>query len=220
MRGIEQIPVLYDAMMAVAEATGFASWRRDLAGRARGRVLDVGCGTGRNLPLYLPPVQPVALDQRFDLLLAARRRAPHVPAVLGSAEALPFADGAFDDAVSGLVFCSVADPLRGLGEIRRVLRPGGRLHMLEHVRSTHRLVARWQDAIQPAWTLVAGGCFPNRDTEATVRAAGFVIDPGTRRTRRNVRLFTATFATPEHRQPAGGARRTTRIGEATEEPPP
>ncbi len=201
MRGIEQIPVLYDAMMAVAEATGFASWRHDLVARARGRILDVGCGTGRNLPLYPPSVRPVALDRRFDLLLAARRRAPLVPFVLGSAEALPFADGAFDDTVSGLVFCSVPDPLRGLGEVRRVLRPGGRLHMLEHVRSTHHLIARWQDAIQPAWTFVAGGCHPNRDTEATVRAAGFDIDPGTRRARRNVRLFTATFAAPGRRHP-------------------
>ena len=196
MRGIEQVPALYDAMMAVAEATGFASWRRDLVSRARGRVLDVGCGTGRNLPLYPAGVRPVALDQRLDLLLTARRRAPGVPLVLASAEALPFAAGSFDAVVSGLVFCSVADPGRGLGEVRRVLRRGGRLHMLEHVRSTRPLFARWQDAIQPAWTFVAGGCHPNRDTEATVRASGFVIEPGSRRARRNVRLFSAAPASP------------------------
>lgn len=191
MRGLEQIPVLYDAMMAVAEATGFLSWRRQLVAGVRGRVLDVGCGTGRNLPLYLADRRVVGCDVRVELLLAARRRAPGRPLVLASAEALPFADGAFDTVVSGLVFCSVPDPLRGLCEVRRVLAPEGRLRMLEHVRSRRPWFAWWQDRIQPAWTLVSGGCHPNRDTEATVRAAGFEILAEGYRARRNVRLLEA-----------------------------
>jgi ubiquinone/menaquinone biosynthesis C-methylase UbiE len=196
MRGLEQIPVLYDAMMAVAEATGFGDWRRRLVAGARDRVLDVGCGTGRNLPLYPADRRVVGCDVRVELLLAARRRAPDRPLVVASAEVLPFADGAFDTVVSGLVFCSVPDPLRGLREVRRVLAPEGRLRMLEHVRSRRPWFGWWQDRIQPVWTLVSGGCHPNRDTEATVRAAGFEIQAEGYRARRNVRLLEARAATP------------------------
>jgi ubiquinone/menaquinone biosynthesis C-methylase UbiE len=191
MRGIEQIPFFYDLMMAVAEATGFGSWRRALVRGAGGRILDIGCGTGRNLPLYADDADVVGVDIRAELLLAARKRAPDRPLLLASAEALPFCDDAFDTVVSGLVFCSVPDALIGLREVRRVLRPDGRLRMLEHVRSTHPTMAGWQDAIQPAWTLISGGCHPNRDTEATVAAAGFEIEAKGRRSRRNVRLFAA-----------------------------
>ena len=191
MRGIEQIPFFYDLMMAVAEATGFGSWRRALVRGAGGRILDIGCGTGRNLPLYDHDADVVGLDIRVELLLAARKRAPDRPLILASAEALPFCDGAFDTVVSGLVFCSVPDALTGLREVRRVLSPDGQLRMLEHVRSTHPTMAGWQDAIQPAWTLISGGCHPNRDTEATVAAAGFEIEAEGRRNLRNVRLFAA-----------------------------
>lgn len=191
MRGIEQIPIFYDAMMAVAEATGFGSWRRKLVSGARGRVLDIGCGTGRNLPLYHEEIEVVALDCRIELLLTARRRSRETPMVMATTEALPFQSASFDTVVSGLVFCSVPDALQGLREVGRVLRPAGRLRMLEHVRSVRPSMAWWQDLIQPAWTLVSGGCHPNRDTETTVVAAGFEIEAEGRRSRRNVRLFSA-----------------------------
>lgn len=191
MRGIEQIPAAYDAMMAVSEATGFGRWRRELVAGARGRVLDLGCGTGRNLSLYAADTRVVGCDVRVELLLAARRRAPGTPLVLASAEALPFPAGAFDTVVSGLVFCSVPDPAQGLAEVRRVLRDDGRLRMLEHVRSRRPWFAWWQDRIQPAWTFLSGGCHPNRDTESTVRATGFTIVADGRRSARNVRLFEA-----------------------------
>lgn len=196
MRGVEGVPLLYDAMMAFAEATGFREWRVQLVAGARGRVLDVGCGTGRNLPLYGDGVAVVGLDPRLQLLDAARRRSPATPLVAGSAEALPFRNAAFDTVVSGLVFCSVPDPLLGLSEVDRVLRSGGTLRMLEHVRSRRPLMARWQDLIQPAWTWISGGCHPNRDTEATVEHAGFSIDSRQVRARRNVRLFAATRSVP------------------------
>ena len=106
-------------------------------------------------------------------------------------EALPFRDGVFDTVVSGLVFCSVPDPRRGLAEVRRVLRPAGALRMLEHVRSTRRWKARAQDALQPVWTRLTGGCHPNRDTERTVEAAGFRIDPDGRRAKGDMRRFAA-----------------------------
>jgi ubiquinone/menaquinone biosynthesis C-methylase UbiE len=205
MRGVEQIPWLYDAGMRVMDWTGLSRWRDWLAGGARGRVLEVGCGTGRNLPRYSGrtggPAPPIAfvigLDPNFEALRAARRRAPGVPLVCASAEALPFRDGAFDTVVSGLVFCSVPDVPRGLAEVRRVLAPGGTLRMLEHVRSTGRFGARWQDFIQPTWTKVLGGCRPNRETEAVVTAAGFRIDREGYRARGTMRRFVARTDRPE-----------------------
>src|SRR5713101_2006578 len=114
MRGLEQVPWLYDTMCAVMERFGFGRWRRWLVAGARGLTLDLGCGTGRNLPLYPAGVRAIGLEPCRATLERARGRAPGVPLVQGSAEALPFRDGAFDTAVSGLVFCSVPDPRRGL----------------------------------------------------------------------------------------------------------
>jgi ubiquinone/menaquinone biosynthesis C-methylase UbiE len=191
VRGIEQIPWLYDAICAVAEWRGLARWRRWVAGGARGRTLDLGCGTGRNLPLLAPGVRAVGLDPSLDSLRRARRRAPRAAFVQARAEALPFRGGCFDTVVSGLALCSVPDPSAGLTELRRVLRPEGRLRALEHVRATTAWRARLQDAIQPAWTRIAGGCRPNRDTERLVEAAGFAIEPDGRRARGNLRRFAA-----------------------------
>jgi ubiquinone/menaquinone biosynthesis C-methylase UbiE len=164
-------------------------------------VLDLGTGTGRNLPLYGPGVRVVGVDPAAPVLRRARHRAPGVPLVRAAAEALPFRDGAFDTVVSGLAFCSVADPARALAEVRRVLRPGGRLRALEHVRSTVAWRARWQDRLQPWWTRLTGGCHPNRDTERAVEGAGFTIDAEGRRARGQMRRFAARPA--RERRPAG-----------------
>jgi ubiquinone/menaquinone biosynthesis C-methylase UbiE len=194
--GCEHIPAVYDALMTLAEAGGLIRWRRWLVGDAKGRTLDIGCGTGRNLPLYDGGVRVIGLDHSWPVLRRARRRAPGVPLVQGRAEALPFRPGAFDTVVSGLVFCSVDDPARGLAEVRRVLRPEGRLRMLEHVRARGAFAARVQDLLQPAWTWLTGGCRPNRDTEVTVEACGFAIDPQGRRARNDMRRFTARPTPP------------------------
>ena len=190
MRGVEQVPWLYDTAMVLLEKTGLGPWRSWLAGGVRpGRVLDLGCGTGRNLPLFGRGVRAIGLDPCHASLLAARRRAPGVPLVRARAEALPFRDGAFDTVVSGLVFCSVSEVPRGLAEVRRVLGAGGVLRMLEHVRAGGRVAARLQDLTQPAWTWFTGGCHPNRDTERAVADAGFVIDRDTYRARGDMRRF-------------------------------
>lgn len=203
MRGLEQIPWLYDALCALVERGGLARWRRWLASGADGRTLDLGCGTGRNLPLFPASARVIALDPSLDMLARARRRAPRAAFVAGRVETLPFRAGTFDTVVSGLVFCSVGDPGAGLVEVTRVLRPGGRLRMLEHVRSAVRWRARFQDSIQPAWTLLAGGCHPNRETERAVAAAGFRIDAKSRRARGNMRRLVA--------RPGGGAPREATI---------
>jgi ubiquinone/menaquinone biosynthesis C-methylase UbiE len=190
MRGFEQIPWAYDLSMGLIERSGFRRWRAWLAGGARGRTLDLGSGTGRNLPLFPSSAGAVALDPHLDSLARARARAPGVPVVVARAEALPFRAGAFDTVVSGLVLCSVDDPDAALAEVRRVLRPGGVLRLLEHVRRAG-LGGKLQDLMQPAWTAISGGCRPNRNTEAAVARAGFEVVPGSRRERGAMRRLEA-----------------------------
>lgn len=192
MRGVEQIPWLYDAMCAVMEWTGLARWRAWLVKGARGRTLEVGCGTGRNLPRYDPALTVIALEPDPEALTVAKRRAPNALLVRASAEHLPFREGAFDTVVSSLVFCSVPRPDVGLKEIHRVLAADGSLRMLEHVRHDSPALGWLQDLIQPAWTAVAGGCFPNRRTEGTVEANGFSIEEEGRRKQGTMRRFVAT----------------------------
>jgi ubiquinone/menaquinone biosynthesis C-methylase UbiE len=181
MRGVEQIPWLYDAWMSAMERLGFGRWRAWLVRGAAGRTLDLGSGTGRNLELLPSGVPAVAVEPFWAPLARARRRAPAVPLVLARAEALPFRDGAFDCVLGGLVLCSVDDPAAALAEIRRVLRPGGALRVLEHVRDERPWAGRMQDAVQPAWTRFTGGCHPNRDTERAISDAGFrVLERGAR----------------------------------------
>jgi ubiquinone/menaquinone biosynthesis C-methylase UbiE len=191
VRGVEQIPWLYDAFCAACEVGGLGKWRRWLVEGARGRVLDLGCGTGRNLALLPPGARAIGLDPSWELLRRARRRAPGMPLVVGRAEALPFRAAAFDTVLSGLAFCSVGDAPAGLLEVRRVLTGHGRLRMLEHVRSTSPWKARLQDLLQPAWTRLSGGCHPNRDTERVVEAGGFAIEAEGRRARNEMRRFVA-----------------------------
>lgn len=191
MKGVEQIPWLYDLYMGMVDRFGFGRWRRWVVSGARGRTLEIGCGTGRNLPLYDTSVSVVGLELDFLLLRSARKKAQDVHLVVGSAESLPFRDGAFDTVVSSLVFCSLREPERGLAEVGRVLGRDGELRMLEHVRSDVHAVSVLQDVAQPAWTLITGGCHPNRDTEGTLRRVGFEIDPGSRRANGTMRRFVA-----------------------------
>ena len=191
MRGVEQIPWLYDLICAFAEWRGLGRWRRWLAEGARGCTLDLGCGTGRSLPLFPAASRVVGLDPALDALRRARSRAPGARLVCGSAEALPFRSGAFETVVSGFVLCSVPDATQAVAEVRRVLRADGTLRALEHVRSARPWKAQLQDWTQPAWTLIAGGCHPNRETERTVEAAGFTIEADGRRAKADMRRFAA-----------------------------
>jgi SAM-dependent methyltransferase len=146
--------------------------RAELLAQVRGRVLEIGAGTGLNRPYYPPGLEVTYTEP--DPHMAKRVGAAVVEA---SAEALPFDDASFDTVVSTLVLCSVSDLERSLGEVRRVLTPGGRLLFLEHVRAPEgSSLARWQDRLNPIWRAVAGGCNCNRDTVGALTRAGFDVD--------------------------------------------
>jgi ubiquinone/menaquinone biosynthesis C-methylase UbiE len=155
--------------------------REETAGQAYGVVLEVGAGTGLNVPFYRPErVERVeAIEPDAAMLAYARERVGQasVPISLtqASVSALPFADATFDSVVVSLVFCSVEDPLQGFLEIRRVLKPQGTLFSFEHVRSQSAWIALVQDAIVPLTTRLFGNCHWNRDTARTVQEAGFAI---------------------------------------------
>jgi ubiquinone/menaquinone biosynthesis C-methylase UbiE len=156
--------------------------RKEVIDQARGLVLEIGAGNGLNFAFYDPgKVERVeAIEPDSAMLSYARERAAQarVPVNLTQApvENLPFADESFDSAVVTLVFCSVSDPLRGLSEVRRVLKPGSSLLMVEHVRAHGAIAATIQNIITPINKLVAGNCHWNRNTEKTVIEAGFQVE--------------------------------------------
>lgn len=169
----------YDPLSARWEKRHGAELRRTLLAHARGRVLEIGVGTGLSLPHYPPVDELVATDPSEPMLRRARRRAAevgrNVTFVEAPAEELPFADDSFDTVVSMVVLCTVGDQQRALQEIRRVLRPTGQFLFSEHVRSEDPKRARWQDRIEPIWGVVANGCHPNRRTLDAIREAGFDV---------------------------------------------
>jgi ubiquinone/menaquinone biosynthesis C-methylase UbiE len=154
--------------------------REELVGRARGRVLEVGIGSGRNLPFYRRDLEVLlGLDPSPELLRMARTHAvwAHFPVELnaGGAEQIPLDDHTVDDVVMTWTLCSVADPLRALAEIRRVLRPGGSLLFIEHGQAPEPRVRRWQDGLTPLWRRLAGGCHLNRRVDRLIEQSGFRI---------------------------------------------
>lgn len=168
---------VYDALMWPVERLAVAEWRRRLSAQASGRVLEVGVGTGSQLRWYRPDVVVTALEPSAAMAARARRRAAsaRAPVVVvdGAAEELPFGAASFETVVFTFAFCSVADPERALAEVKRVLVPGGRLLMIEHVHLPWQ-PARWaQSRLAPFWAAAASGCRLNRDTVGLVRAAGF-----------------------------------------------
>lgn len=173
---------LYDRMMAASEDAGLRDKRAALLAQARGAVLEIGAGTGANAALYPEGLERLVLAEP-EAPMAARLRAksarsrPDAEVVQASAEALPFADASFDTVVSTLVLCTVGDPARAAAELRRVLKPDGRLLVLEHVRAHDNADrARWQDRLEPVWRRIGHGCVCNRDTRAQLDAAGFDTD--------------------------------------------
>lgn len=189
----------YDRALKATEENGLGAMRAKLLADARGRVIEIGAGTGVNVDLYGGGIEDLTLVEP-DAHMAAQLRkrleagegahggttaregsgesgaqAPkHL--VEAPAEALPFADDTFDTAVATLVLCTIPDPVAAIGELARVLKPGGRLLFIEHVRSDDASLARWQDRLEKPWRFVGDGCHCNRDTEATLGASAFTVE--------------------------------------------
>jgi SAM-dependent methyltransferase len=171
------LPRLLHLSMRNREATRL---RQQVIPQARGRVLEIGVGSGLNLPFYSPDVtEVVGIDPSEELLAMARRAARRAPVPVrleaGSAETLPFPDDSFDTVVTTWTLCSIPDAAKALREMQRVLRPGGRLLFVEHGRSPDDDVERWQHRLTPLWRGVSGGCNLDRPIDALIRGAGFAL---------------------------------------------
>jgi len=170
----------YDRFLAPTEKAGLAAFRERLLGTARGRVLEIGGGTGANLPYYgggvaeLVIAEPAkAMARRLERKLPGYRIPTRV--LHARAEQLPLEKESFDYVVSTLVLCTVADPHEALSEVRRVLKSKGRLLFIEHVRSDDPKLAGWQDRLRRPWAWFGCGCQCNRRTVDHIRAAGFSL---------------------------------------------
>jgi ubiquinone/menaquinone biosynthesis C-methylase UbiE len=169
---------LYDRCFKAAEDAGLRDMRREVTAGARGRVLELGAGTGLNLELYPLDVSDLTLVEPDPHMVKQLRNRV---AELGSAaqvveapgEKLPFGNDTFDTVVVTLVLCTVPDPTATLAEIKRVLKPDGQFLFMEHVRSDSPDLAKWQDRLEKPWRFLGDGCHCNRDTESAIKAAGF-----------------------------------------------
>lgn len=172
------VPRLCDLAMRNAM---LAPYRERVISGAAGRVLEIGSGSGRNLPLYREGVRGVfALEPSAELVEMARHRADQAGApvdfLLASAERIPLPDESVDTVVSTWTLCSIPDAGRALQEIRRVLAPSGRLLFVEHGLAPEPGVRRWQDRLTPAWCCISGGCHLNRPIRSLIEGAGFEFD--------------------------------------------
>jgi SAM-dependent methyltransferase len=172
---------IYNPVLWAGELAGMRSHRRDLLALARGRTLELGSGTGLNLPHYPGDLDELILAEpaapmRRRLKEAVRRSNRTATILDATAERLPVDDGSVDTVVATLVLCTVDRPVVVLDEIKRVLRPGGRLLFLEHVRADSAWLAACQDRLERPWKRFAEGCRCNRATVELIDAAGFSIE--------------------------------------------
>jgi len=170
---------LYDRVSKGSEEAGLREERRQLLAAGEGATLEIGAGTGLNLPHYPEAVTRLVLAEpdehmRRRLVQRAEEVSPAPEIVDASVERLPFPDATFDTVVVTLVLCSVPHQEAALREIARVLKPSGRLLFLEHVRSDDPKLAKWQDRITPLYNLV--GCNPNRDTLSAIEGSALAVE--------------------------------------------
>lgn len=169
----------YDRVIAVAEALLFSGGREWACRQAQERVLEVGIGTGRNLPCYAPDVEVSGIDLSPAMLTRAEDRAKQlgrtVDLRVADAQHLPFADASFDTVLATLTLCSIPDEVAAVAEMARVMRPGGRLVLLDHVASPSPAVRRIQRILDPLFVRLAEDHLLREPTDA-VRRAGLVIE--------------------------------------------
>ena len=170
----------YDSLLKGTEEAGLRDRRREVLAAAKGRTIDIGAGTGANLDLFPEGTEVVMAEPDPHMLKRLRRKVAEsgatVELVEAGAERLPFEDDSFDTAVFTLVLCTVPNPEAALAEAARVLKPGGQLLFVEHVRSQDEGLARWQDRLETPWRLFGDGCHCNRDTVATIEASPLSLD--------------------------------------------
>lgn len=158
----------------------FEPYRRRVTSAARGRVLEIGVGSGLNLPLYPPDANIVGLDPSAKLLAMARAVAAGqsrpIELIEGTAESIPLPDHSVDTVVTTWTMCSIPNLPAALSEVRRVLKADGRLLFAEHGRSRESSVERWQNRLTPLWKRIGGGCHLNRPIDQLIVAAGFRVD--------------------------------------------
>ena len=177
--GFYQARVLPHLIQMSMKQKHFEPYRRRVTAAARGRVLEIGVGSGLNLPLYAAGTTVVGLDPSARLLSMARDatadRTHGVELTEGSAESAPFSDHSFDTVVTTWTMCSIPDVATALSEIRRVLKADGRLLFAEHGLASSPGVVRWQNALTPVWKRIGGGCHLNRAIDQLIVANGFRI---------------------------------------------
>lgn len=171
------LPTLTDLAMRNAAAR---TERARFVPQATGVVLEIGVGSGLNIPIYGSGVRKLyALDPSAELIRMARPRAERAPFPVEllehPAEAIPLGDGTVDTVVTTWTLCTIPDALAALREMRRVLRPDGRLIFIEHGRSTDPRVLRWQDRLTPLWRMITGGCHLNRPIDELLAQGGFQV---------------------------------------------
>ena len=156
-------------------------YRERVVGAAQGRVLEIGMGSALNLPFYRAGVREIlGLEPSLQLIAMAKRTAPAslIPATFieGSAESIPLDDNSIDTVVTTWTLCTIPDAETALNEMRRVLKPGGRLLFVEHGLAPEESVRKWQNFLTPAWKCVSGGCHLNRPIASMIEGAGFRLD--------------------------------------------
>ncbi len=172
---------IYDTALAPTERAGLRDQRRRMMEGVTGRIVEIGAGTGLNVPLYPETAAEVhAVEPDRHMLDRLVDKAPRSTVALflyrGDAHYLPFIDGAFDAAIIAFALCTIPEPTRALNEAHRVVRSGGVLRFLEHVRSPNARTARWQDRISPMWGKVSGGCRLNQPTVEILEATLWEVD--------------------------------------------
>ncbi len=179
MKGHRWFAAVYDRMMAPAERGFMKDVRKELAGGAGGRILEIGAGTGANFAYYADGLEVVATEPDPYMIRQAKAKAADSKARIelkqAPAAALPFEDASFDTVVGTLVMCSVEDQAEALAEVHRVLKPTGEYRFMEHIRFENPIGGLAQTLIAPFWGWVGAGCHPNRRTVDAIRDAGFEV---------------------------------------------
>jgi len=175
----QRMAPLYDRMEALAERR-YQPWRNQLWAKIRGpKILEVGVGTGKNMPYYPRGMQITGIDLTPGMLERARKRAAElklkVVLQLGDVQSLEFPDASFDSAMATFVFCSVPDPVIGLRELARVVKPGGQVILLEHMRSANRVIGAMMDLLNPVVVRMMGANI-NRQTVENVQKSGLILE--------------------------------------------